>query len=231
MQNNFRYRGYVYDEESGLYYLRSRYYNSEWGRFVNSDEVNFGKLLGSNAYAYCSNRPITKIDVTGRGAVAAGGLVGWLASGGWSTIVGVAKTAGTYLLKYVGTAAAAVATALGINKVDSSVSSSNADERIDVKPMPGPAPTTRPSSTPAPKTTPNPNATPRIPDYPGDDPEGAPEGYEWRGKGKQGSSQGNYHNPNTGESLHPDLDHGPPIGPHWDYWGPDGVKIRIFPPN
>ena len=35
--NPFRYRGYVYDEETGLYYLRSRYYNPEWDRFVNAD--------------------------------------------------------------------------------------------------------------------------------------------------------------------------------------------------
>ena len=33
----FRYRGYVFDEETGLYYLRSRYYNPRWGRFVNAD--------------------------------------------------------------------------------------------------------------------------------------------------------------------------------------------------
>ena len=35
----FRYRGYVYDEETGLYYLRSRYYNPVWGRFVNGYSV------------------------------------------------------------------------------------------------------------------------------------------------------------------------------------------------
>ena len=35
--NPFRYRGYVYDEETGLYYLRSRYYKPAWRRFINSD--------------------------------------------------------------------------------------------------------------------------------------------------------------------------------------------------
>ncbi len=35
----FRYRGYVFDEETGLYYLRSRYYNAQWGRFVNADAL------------------------------------------------------------------------------------------------------------------------------------------------------------------------------------------------
>ena len=35
--NPFRYRGYVYDEETGLYYLRSRYYHPTWDRFINAD--------------------------------------------------------------------------------------------------------------------------------------------------------------------------------------------------
>ena len=146
---------------------------------------------------------------------------------GWSIVVGALKVVGSFLLKVAVTGAAAV----GIHKIAQSVSSSNADEQTDVEPAPAPAPTIRPSVSPAPKTTPNPNATPKIPDYPGDDPKVAPEGYEWRGRGEQGSPQGNYHNPNTGESLHPDLNHEPPIGPHWDYWGPDGIKVRIFPPN
>jgi len=49
----FRYRGYVYDEETGLYYLRSRYYNPEWGRFINADA-----LIKGNLYSYCKNEPI-----------------------------------------------------------------------------------------------------------------------------------------------------------------------------
>ena len=37
--NPFRYRGYVYDAETGLYYLQSRYYNPETGRFINADNL------------------------------------------------------------------------------------------------------------------------------------------------------------------------------------------------
>ena len=65
--------------------------------------------------------------------------------------------------------------------------------------------------------------------YPGDDPEKAPEGTTWKGKGKQGGKQGNYHNPKTGESFHPDLDHPEPIGPHWDYRDSIGLWWRIKP--
>ena len=56
----FRYRGYVYDVETGLYYLRSRYYNPEWQRFVNANI-----LFVISLYCYCKNNPIIKIDSTG----------------------------------------------------------------------------------------------------------------------------------------------------------------------
>ena len=57
----FRYRGYVFDEETGLYYLRSRYYNPGWGRFVNAD----GAIIQKNLFAYCSNGPIVGYDPSG----------------------------------------------------------------------------------------------------------------------------------------------------------------------
>lgn len=58
--NPFRYRGYVYDEETGLYYLRSRYYNPTWKRFVNAD-----KLIKHNTFCYCCNEPVARIDPLG----------------------------------------------------------------------------------------------------------------------------------------------------------------------
>ena len=60
LHNPLRYRGYVYDTETGLYYLQSRYYNPEWGRFINADGyVSTGQgLLGNNMFAYCLNNPI-----------------------------------------------------------------------------------------------------------------------------------------------------------------------------
>ena len=56
----FRYRGYVYDEETGLYYLRSRFYASNFCRFVNADT-----LVSANTYAYCRNNPICYSDENG----------------------------------------------------------------------------------------------------------------------------------------------------------------------
>ena len=63
----FRYRGYVFDEETGLYYLRSRYYNAERCRFVNADSVLLNGLLGSNQQAYCCNNPVMHSDNSGYG--------------------------------------------------------------------------------------------------------------------------------------------------------------------
>jgi YD repeat-containing protein len=54
-------------------------------------------------------------------------------------------------------------------------------------------------------------------------------GWEWRGPGAPGSEQGAWHNPGTGESLHPDLNHPGPIGPHWDYVDPNGQGWRAYP--
>ena len=67
IRNPFRYRGYVYDEESGLYYLRSRYYNPAVGRFTNADGTigEFAGLKTHNLYGYCLSDPICRNDASG----------------------------------------------------------------------------------------------------------------------------------------------------------------------
>ena len=65
--NPFRYRGYVYDEEMGLYYLRSRYYSAFNGRFINADALINATpcILIGNQYSYCSNHPVDSVDSDG----------------------------------------------------------------------------------------------------------------------------------------------------------------------
>ena len=72
----FRYRGYVYDEESGLYYLRSRYYNPVVGRFANADviQASYSSMLQYNLYCYCLNNPAIYADSEGRFALLAIGF-------------------------------------------------------------------------------------------------------------------------------------------------------------
>ena len=96
--NPYRYRGYRHDAETGLYYLNSRYYDPQVGRFVNADdiysvEVEQGNLVQYNLFTYCLNNPINMSDDSGYCAAnIIGGVIG-----------GVAGAALGYLLaKYLG---------------------------------------------------------------------------------------------------------------------------------
>ena len=85
--NPIRYRGYFYDEETGLYYVSSRYYDPEIGRFINADSQLNQKdgILGYNMFAYCHNNPIMYSDPTGHSITLAciiiGAVIGAVAGG------------------------------------------------------------------------------------------------------------------------------------------------------
>ena len=68
----FRYRGYVFDEETGLYYLRSRYYNTEVSRFLNVDNYPV-----RNRFEYADNSPICNVDYSGNETANAIGEIDW----------------------------------------------------------------------------------------------------------------------------------------------------------
>ena len=67
----FRYRGYVYDTETGWYYLQSRYYDPNTCRFISADVLlSTGQgVIGHNSFAYCMNNPIERKDPTGNASV------------------------------------------------------------------------------------------------------------------------------------------------------------------
>ena len=81
-QNPLRYRGYVCDTETGLYYLQSRYYNPEWGRFINADSLIDNRGVHTqNVFAYCGNNPVSREDTKGNisvtlGLALVGGIIG-----------------------------------------------------------------------------------------------------------------------------------------------------------
>ena len=66
--NPLRYRGYVYDTETGLYYLNTRYYNPIWGRFINADTPAVvtaspdSASWDKNLFAYCDGNPVNRVD-------------------------------------------------------------------------------------------------------------------------------------------------------------------------
>lgn len=78
IKSPYRYRGYRYDNETQLYYLQSRYYNPEWGRFINADSLvgETGELLSHNMFAYCTNDPVNNEDPDGDIAWWVGAAVG-----------------------------------------------------------------------------------------------------------------------------------------------------------
>ena len=67
-KNPIRYRGYYYDVETEWYYLQSRYYDPEVGRWINVDnQLSIGSdLIGLNLFAYCGNNPVNHVDSDGR---------------------------------------------------------------------------------------------------------------------------------------------------------------------
>ena len=68
-KNPFRYRGYYFDAESGMYYLQSRYYDVEIRRFISADGIMAsvgGNIKGSNVFCYCFSNPIKTLDLSGK---------------------------------------------------------------------------------------------------------------------------------------------------------------------
>ena len=103
--NPFRYRGYCYDTETGFYYVSSRYYDPEIGRWINADGyVSTGQgVLGNNMFAYCGNNPVNRVDHTGQF---------------WSEIWEFAKTAVAEIGKAMGVMSPAYAGCGGVAVAD-----------------------------------------------------------------------------------------------------------------
>ena len=86
-KNPIRYRGYYYDEVSGLYYLNARYYSPTWLRFISPDDTAYLELEsvnGLNLYTYCNNDPVNYADHSGNSVIASlligfaiSSLIGW----------------------------------------------------------------------------------------------------------------------------------------------------------
>lgn len=191
------------DGESGFYYLRARYYDPRLGSFVSED--GFMNVGGEGQlYTYAFNNPLRYTDPSGRSVLAPT----W---GAFIADVFTPEPTDAAWPKWVGWGAALGGAALA----DWLLSENSSED--------GSAGTGEGASEGAGESCPvKPPADPSKP--PG-------EGWEWRGKGPPGSGQGSWYNPKTGESLHPDLNHGPPIGPHWDYNRPGGGKGWRVPPE
>ena len=143
--NPFRYRGYVFDEETYHYYLRSRYYYPAMGRFISADAEETIKsgsgVLQHDLYTYCCNNPVAQIDNNGQwpswgqvfGAVAAitaAVVVGCAVIAAAPAVAATAMataacygfaSAGTMVATYVSIGSAAVATGVVLNGANRAV--------------------------------------------------------------------------------------------------------------
>ena len=88
--NPFRYRSYYFDTETGLYFLKTRYYDPEIGRFISIDDISYLDpeiINGLNLYAYCGNNPVMGYDPNGT----------WDWSRFWKTLLGVVVCVGLFV--------------------------------------------------------------------------------------------------------------------------------------
>jgi RHS repeat-associated protein len=216
----FGYAGQYTDTETGLQWDRARYYDPTTAQFLTVDPL--AALTGAR-YTYTGGNPITGADPTGLidwgevfGVAAAVGTVacvilepcGGLEGGVALAVAGGESAIALTVSAEAATAATDAAIASGgiAGALDFMMQNTNdGNNGSDCPPKLGAKPNfTNPAESPGP-------------------------GWEWRGTGDPGSANGSWYNPNSGESLHPDLGHPDPIGPHYDWKGPDGTTYRVYP--
>lgn len=91
--NPLRYRGYYYDSETGLFYVGSRYYDPEIGRFINADsQLNPQEgFTGYNMFQYCGNNPVNRVDPTGHAFMFLTAAIGAVAGAVVGGVIAAAK--------------------------------------------------------------------------------------------------------------------------------------------
>jgi RHS repeat-associated protein len=187
----FLFTGQFVDTESGLYYLRSRYYDRTTAQFISTDPW---VGITRSPYAYVAGNPLNATDASGHAAQACALiLVQPEGPGEAACVVGIIIDVGVVVIGGIlGVLGIHFATDQPRDATSTEPSAGNVRERAD-------------------------------PCF--DDPAKSPgPDWEWRGPKDKGS----WYNPKTGESLHPDLDHPDPIGPHYDYRAPGGDFYRWY---
>ncbi len=207
------------DPETGLQYLRARYYDPTTAQFLTVDPLN---AITQAPYSYAGDDPLDQSDPTGlcNSDPFSGSF--WTSGNCLSGAVGGPNGGGSQSALWDIPAYGAVAVAcidpadpLCVAAVGASGAAGARGNGSDGAGASGCVVGT---------------VGPTYPNY--QDPTQPPgPGWEWRGTGPVGSRQGSWYNPGTDQSAHPDLGHGPPKGPHYDYKGPDtgGEQVPLFP--
>ena len=254
--SGFGYAGEYHDAESGYIYLRNRYYDPDIGRFITEDPAKDG----TNWYVYCGNNPVMFYDPWGlsyEDVINALGIIYNAKNAMYHTTPGTQKYNNSYehiieQKNVIRSSEIYMEDWSGLKKVLEPIVNGNNNSLTTIKSTKEQVEYAKAERDKIEKRD---NAiftavlvggitiavkaasTLLSPGggliYPGNDPSKSPgKGWEWRGNGTPEDGGGNWYNPSTGETLHPDVHHEDPIGPHWDYrasrdspwyrWFPDG---------
>lgn len=197
---------YISPAETGFYYLNSRYYDPEIGRFINTDNQIAGiggEILGCNLFAYCHNTPINYFDPTGESAEAVQNM--WLSSMWWLTLIDGAFPIGD--LVYLG--GTAIIGAIVISSVSANVK--NKSKNDSKKPDNSSKPVVEPGQLPT-----------------KDDGYIAPKKGPIKGKNKDGKVGWKDKNGNIWVPQ-PTGSNGAHGGGHWDVQSPKGGYVNVYP--
>jgi RHS repeat-associated protein len=207
--------GQYTDPETGLQYLRARFYDPATAQFLTRDPL---EAITREPYAYAFNSPLNLTDPSGRIAGAAAGCaIGEVVEPAGGCVPGAAAGAAASVAA-AGAAAAAGAIAGSLSSDEEILGHLTISKSLAAKL--------------AAEANGNQEATCEPSEMPNFEDSSQPPGpgWEWKGSGSPGSSEGSWFNPGTGESLHPDLEHEGEIGPHYDYHpGRRMPKYRVFP--
>ena len=255
--NPFRYRGYYYDQETGFYYLQSRYYDPEICRFISADNLELIPSLSQvpgqlNLYAYCNNNPIMFTDPSGEIAITTAILIGLgvgaavglgvgltygLVTGarGWELAgyIILGASGGALLGGLIGAVIWSGAAAIQmLNSGFLYLAGGGGGTAGGALAIADVSVMVAGGVVVVGGVVIGGNvffSTYNPGDWPGDDSTICPgDGFEWRGNGDIRSNKGNWYNQETGEILHPDLKHPDGIDPHWDYRNIFGNWFRVF---
>lgn len=115
-KNTFKYAGYMYDDETGYYYLKARYYDPEIARFITEDTYRgeYSDTLSLNRYTYGHNNPVLYNDPNGHWInIAIGAVIGGIAGFVTTAITNRDASLGTYIVNTLGGAAGGAVVAAG----------------------------------------------------------------------------------------------------------------------
>jgi RHS repeat-associated protein len=206
VSNDFKFTGQLLDAEVEQYYLRARQYDPSIHRFPSRDpyEGVFESPLELHRYLYCQNDPLNAVDPSGKL------LAMTLRAKEAEVKVGIAAAVTATLAYYIYARNFAFNMSISAIEFDLdgllAVGTSLASRVTGTIVVGAEAPAIPDDAT--------------IPPGPG---------WEWRGKGQPGSAEGSWYNPGTEEVLRPDVNHAPPVGPHWDYKDKSGKWWRVKP--